>query len=246
MKSDYLNDQYLLETEQEQDFWKKMQDQLLFINEIPAIGNFDAYAKLAQHDLLSLVMPYISSDFEVFKLYLATHVEKCTKSASMAGLPANITEMLKKDAFAKITKAKNQKELENIMLHLLDELKREYRRNNVRKYSHTIQRAIEFIHNHKHQPLTAADVTAHLGVERTHLSRQFHQETGLTITDYIHRVKMDAAEALILGRGYSLTEIADLLGYSSYSYFSRVYKKYKHCLPGETSRQVTASSSALG
>ena len=56
----------------------------------------------------------------------------------------------------------------------------------------------------------------------------------------------DAAEALILGRGYSLTEISDLLGYSSYSYFSRVYKKYKHCLPGETSRQVTASSSALG
>lgn len=32
------------------------------------------------------------------------------------------------------------------MLHLLDELKKEYRRNNVRKYSHTIQRAIEFIH----------------------------------------------------------------------------------------------------
>ena len=52
MKSDYLNDQYLLETEQEQDFWKKMQDQLLFINEIPAIGNFDAYEKLAQHGYL--------------------------------------------------------------------------------------------------------------------------------------------------------------------------------------------------
>ena len=67
-------------------------------------------------------------------------------------------------------------------------------------------------------------MTAHLGVERTHLSRQFHQETGLTITDYIHTVKTDAAEALILGRGYSLTEISDLLGYSSYSYFSRVYK----------------------
>ena len=82
MKSDYLNDQYLLETEQEQDFWKKMQDQLLFINEIPAIGNFDAYEKLAQHGYLDTVMPYISSDFEVFKLYLATHVAKCTEAAS--------------------------------------------------------------------------------------------------------------------------------------------------------------------
>ena len=80
MKSDYLNDQYLLETEQEQDFWKKMQDQLLFINEIPAIGNFDAYEKLAQHGYLDTVMPYISSDFEVFKLYLATHVAKCHRS----------------------------------------------------------------------------------------------------------------------------------------------------------------------
>ena len=135
MKSDYLNDQYLLETEQEQDFWKKMQDQLLFINEIPAIGNFDAYEKLAQHGYLDTVMPYISSDFEVFKLYLATHVAKCTEAASRSGLPSNITELLKKDAFVRITKARTQKELENVMLHLLDELKKEYRRNNVRKYS---------------------------------------------------------------------------------------------------------------
>ncbi len=234
MKSDYMNDQYLLEAEQEQDFGKKMQEQLLFIDEIPAIGSFDAYKKLRQHNLFSIVMPYISTDFEVFKLYVATHVAKCTDSASKAGLPSNITEMLKKNAFVEITKAKNQTDLENCILALLDKLKKEYRQNNVRGYSHTVQRAVEYIHSHKHQPLTAADVTAHVGAERTHLSRQFHRETGLTITDCIHTVKTDAAEELILGRGYSLTEIADLLGYSSYSYFSRVYKKYKGCLPRET------------
>lgn len=235
MKSDYLNDQLLLETEQEENFLEKMQRQLLFLDDIPKIGNFDAYKRLQKHEWFTTVMPYISTDFEVFKLYVATHVFQCSVSASKAGIPSNTTEYIKKDAFVRITKAKNQQELSDIVLDVLAALQKEYSSHNVRHYSHNIQRAVEFIHNHKHQPLRAADVTAHTGMERTNLSRRFHQETGMTITDYIHHVKTDAAEALILGRGYSLTEIADLLGYSSYHYFCRVYKKYKHCLPQETS-----------
>ena len=234
MKSDYINDQLLLETEQERNFLEQMQQQLLFFDEIPEIGHFNAYERLMKGDWFDMVMPYISSDFEVFKLYLATHISQCTAAASNAGIPSNTTEFIKKDAFFRITRAKNQQDLQDIMLDTLKTLQKEYRRYSVRRYSHTIRRAIEFIHNHKHQPLCAADVTAHVGMERTSLSRRFHQETDMTITDYIHTIKTDAAEALILGRGYSLTEIADLLGYSSYNYFCRVYKKYKGCLPKET------------
>lgn len=234
MKSDYMNDQILLETEQDRTFWEKMQRQLLFLDEIPQIGNFNAYERLKEYDWLSMVMPYISTDFEVFKLYLATHVSQCTASASKAGIPSNTTEFIKKESFVKITKAKNQKDLEDIMLNILQTLQTEYHKHGVHHYSHSIQRAVEFIHNHRHQPLCASDVTAHLGMERTNLSRRFRRETGMTITHYIHSIKMDTAESLIFARGYSLTEIADLLGYSSYSYFCRVYKKYKHCLPKET------------
>lgn len=236
MKSDYMNDQLLLETEQEKNFWEKMQRQLLFLNDIPEIGNFSAYQHLEKGDWFAMVMPYISSDFEVFKLYLATHISQCTAAASNVGIPSNTTEFIKKDSFFRITRAKNQQELQDIMADTLKALQKEYRKYSVRRYSHTIRRAIEFIHNHKHQPLCAADVTAHLKMERTNLSRRFHLETGMTITDYIHTIKTDAAEALILARGYSLTEIADLLGYSSYNYFCRVYKKYKGCLPKETGK----------
>lgn len=240
MKSDYMNNQFLLETEQEQDFQEKMQAQLLLWDEIPEIGSFNAYERLKKHEWIATVMPYISSDFEVFKLYVATHISSCTASASRSGLPGNIVDTIKKDAFVRITKATKKQDLEKIMLDILRALQAEYRSHSVHLYSHTIQRAVEFIHLHKHQPLRAADVTDHLKMERTNLSHRFHQETGMTITDYIHSVKMDAAESLILARTYSLTEIADLLGYSSYHYFSRVYKKYKGCLPKEAARMAAS------
>ncbi|MFQ7263326.1 MAG: helix-turn-helix domain-containing protein [Lachnospiraceae bacterium] len=70
-----------------------------------------------------------------------------------------------------------------------------------------------------------------MNLERTSLSRQFHREIGRTLTEYIHGAKMEEAEKLIVSHQYSLVAIANMLGYSSYRYFAKVYKKYRHCPP---------------
>jgi YesN/AraC family two-component response regulator len=49
---------------------------------------------------------------------------------------------------------------------------------------------------------------------------------GQTITEYIHKVKMDFAVQLMESRFYKLNEIAEVLGYPNYAYFSKVFKKF--------------------
>ena len=83
------------------------------------------------------------------------------------------------------------------------------------------------IHDLKMQPITPGKIAQLISVERTYLSKRFHEETGQTMQDYIHSIKIEMAETLIAERNYTLTEIADLLGYSSYTQFSRVYRKYR-------------------
>lgn len=233
MKNDYLSDQISLETEQEQDFLKS--SQLLAIQIAQALQQRDMrrYKDLASSPFIETLAPYITGNFDILKLYIAVHVADCIRSASYNGVPSNLTENLKKRAFVEITKARCNTDLLRIMDNLLKGLAENYQKYAANRYSSSVQRAIEYIHSQRFQPLFANDVANHLHLERTNLSRRFHLETGMTMTEYIHTVKTNLAEELIHSRNYSLMEISDLLGYSSYNYFCKVYKKYKRRLPSE-------------
>ena len=233
MGHDYLSDQMFLETEQEQDFARMSYEFTGQLFQTLRQFDIDKYKSLTSSDYAKLVAPYIGGDFEVLKLYMAAHAADCTRSVTFSGVPKMIAENLKKQAFVKITKARTQKELVDIIEQLIECLMEAHEKYGIGAYSQIIRRAVEYIQSRRFQPLSAGDVARHLHVERTSLSKRFHRETGQTITDYIHTMKMDAAEEMIHSRNYSLLEVSDLLGYSSYNYFCKVYKKYKHCAPSD-------------
>jgi YesN/AraC family two-component response regulator len=233
MKTDYVTTQHLLETEQEQDF---MKDTLRFTSSLEETirrGDFKNYKRLLQDSYVEILAPYTFTDIEIAKLYVAVHANDLTNALSNTGLPSNITENLKKETFMQITKAGRIDDLRQISLNLVNHLEQEYKKYNLKHYSYTIQRAVEYIHTRRFQAVSTSSVAKHLDVEQTHLSKCFHEEVGMTLTDYVHSMKTDMAKTLILRRCYSLMEISDMLGYGSYHYFCKVFKKYQHRLPSQ-------------
>ena len=93
-------------------------------------------------------------------------------------------------------------------------------------FSPLVKEAVNQIHCNKRRPVSLKNIAEVLHVNASHLSKVFHQETGKTVSDYILMVKMDWAKYLIDSEIYSLSEISQQLGYSSYSYFSQRFKKY--------------------
>ncbi len=72
--------------------------------------------------------------------------------------------------------------------------------------------------------------------ERVHLSREyvahiFKRETGKTVIEYANERKMLIAKDLILGGKLSLQDVALSLGFTNYSYFSKVFKKHFNTSP---------------
>lgn len=233
MKTDYVTTQHLLETEQEQDF---MKDTLRFTSSLEELirrGDFKNYKRLLQDSYVEILAPYTFTDIEIAKLYVAVHANDLTNALSDMGLPSNITENLKKEAFMQITKAGRIDDLRQISLNLVNHLEQEYKKYNLKHYSYTIQRAVDYIHTRRFQAVSTSSVAKYLDVEQTHLSKCFHEEVGMTLTDYVHTMKTDMAKTLILRRAFSLMEISDMLGYGSYHYFCKVFKKYQHCLPSQ-------------
>lgn len=90
-----------------------------------------------------------------------------------------------------------------------------------------------YIQHHLSEPITAEEIAKELYLSRPYLSRKFIEETGESLTDFILKEKTEEAKRLLRYSDKSLTAISNFLGFSSQSHFSRVFKKYAACTPGE-------------
>lgn len=84
--------------------------------------------------------------------------------------------------------------------------------------------AVRYVNANFRQELTLNGVAEQIGVSASYLSTQFHQATGLRFTDYLHKLRIEAAKEIIAERpwlkGY---EVGELVGYQSSKYF---YQKF--------------------
>ena len=96
-----------------------------------------------------------------------------------------------------------------------------------------------YIQHHLSEPITAEDIAKELYLSRPYLSRKFIEETGESLTDFILKEKTEEAKRLLRYSDKTLTAISNYLGFSSQSHFSRVFKKYSACTPGEYREKYT-------
>lgn len=99
--------------------------------------------------------------------------------------------------------------------------------------SKLMRRARDYILGHIGEAITTEALSKELGMNRTYLCSLFTEETGLTINQYVTQVKMEEAKRLMEITSKSTAEIAEYLGYSTQSYFQRVFKTRTGMTPGE-------------
>ena len=59
----------------------------------------------------------------------------------------------------------------------------------------------------------------------------FKRDTGITINDYITKIRMEKAIEMLKDPSVKLYDICYAVGYSDPSYFSKVFKKYTGLSP---------------
>ncbi|MBQ2953932.1 MAG: helix-turn-helix transcriptional regulator [Clostridia bacterium] len=103
-------------------------------------------------------------------------------------------------------------------------------------YPRPILRCTEYIHTHLHARITVEELCAVSGLSRSHLSRLFRRETGLSIGQYITLQKVDAARKALEFTDQPVSDIAHTLAFSSESHFITVFRRATGTTPGEYRR----------
>ena len=89
-----------------------------------------------------------------------------------------------------------------------------------------VARARKFIEKTLADPLPLPLVARHAGLSESHFCRVFKEATGLTLTDYINRRRIEWAKKELLKPQARVSEIAFHIGYQSLSQFNRSFARF--------------------
>ena len=104
-------------------------------------------------------------------------------------------------------------------------------------YSRQVHRCMDYIDKHLQQPLTVKKLAEELELSEAYLSVLFKRETGVALSEFIRRRRVDTAKTLLTYTEFSCLEIAEYLCFSSDSHFSRVFHEYTGQSPSAYRRE---------
>ena len=100
-------------------------------------------------------------------------------------------------------------------------------------YSPIIKKAVDYISLNLGNHLSLKEVAATIHVNASHLSRKFKEETGLTMTEFIHEKRIAEAKLYLQREDISINDVAFMVGFNDLNYFSKVFKKLTSLTPSQ-------------
>ncbi|UUX35291.1 response regulator transcription factor [Fundicoccus culcitae] len=85
--------------------------------------------------------------------------------------------------------------------------------------------AINYVQEHYTENITLKDIAEKLFIHEAYFSKLFNEETEVGFNAYVNYIRIENAKRLIIYSDQQLKEISTTVGFSSHSYFNRVFKQ---------------------
>ncbi|MGO4936182.1 response regulator transcription factor [Fundicoccus sp. Sow4_H7] len=85
--------------------------------------------------------------------------------------------------------------------------------------------AIQYVQEHYTENITLKDIADKLFIHEAYFSKLFNEETEVGFNAYVNFIRIENAKRLIIYSDQQLKEISTTVGFSSHSYFNRVFKQ---------------------
>ncbi len=96
-----------------------------------------------------------------------------------------------------------------------------------------LKKLFKYVQNHYHEPIHVSDMADLCNMNYSYFSRYFKKLTGKTFVEYVNYIRLTEAEKLLLTTNLNVTQIAFSTGFSSASYFIKIFKKHRGLSPNK-------------
>jgi AraC-like DNA-binding protein len=94
-----------------------------------------------------------------------------------------------------------------------------------------IDNAVQYIRESYRENLNLGQLLQLTNYSKSHFIRLFKESTGMNISEYINKYRIEKACLDLLYTNNNITEIATANGFNNIQYFSRKFKEYMKCTP---------------
>ena len=91
--------------------------------------------------------------------------------------------------------------------------------------SHIMNELLYYISLHYSEPITLETLASHVNEKTSHVSYLFYKYKQIRPIDYLINYRIKIATDFLRSGDYTVTEVANMVGYKDVCYFSRIYKK---------------------
>ena len=158
------------------------------------------------------------------KLFINSCIAVCYQlSAYVQFFTSNAHLALVEDTVFQLQRVETAQESERHMLSLMD-----YIHDVARKHprdSPAIEKSIDYIAGHYSEKLSLDEISSYVYLNKSYFSELFKKEIGINYNDYINQVRIQRACELMAEGRYTLSDIAQMVGFSDQNYFSKVFKR---------------------
>lgn len=102
------------------------------------------------------------------------------------------------------------------------------------RYSSLIHHSLLTIHQKFAEKLSLLDIASEVHANPTYLSRKFHEEVGVSFSEYVIHYRIQTAKRLLVANtSWTISDVAEMSGFSSQHYFSTQFRKVEGISPTE-------------
>jgi AraC-like DNA-binding protein len=190
-------------------------------------GNLNYKSVLAQSkQLMSIGQMSKGDPLRQAKNAVIVLISLCTQAAIQGGMSPEHAYILGNYYIQSVESCQMISDITLISSAMFDDyIKRVHKCKPAHPLSHAVQECCGYIEMHLEEEIDAAMLATRLGYAEYYLTRKFKKETGLSMSDYIKREKMEHAKDLLLYTEKNILEISELLHFCSPSYFSETFKQ---------------------
>ncbi|WP_341357392.1 response regulator [Rossellomorea sp. y25] len=96
-----------------------------------------------------------------------------------------------------------------------------------------IQEIVSYVETYYMEDISLEKLSKMFFLTREHISRTFKKETGLTLSKYVMKLRIDQAKSWLQETEETIYSISTMLGYQDEKYFSKLFKKVTGMTPFE-------------
>lgn len=91
----------------------------------------------------------------------------------------------------------------------------------------------KYIREHMVDNISVTSIAEELHFNPQYLMRAFKNKTGMSILEYITKARIDTAKKILAETNMPIKEVASMVGYGDYAYFTRVFRKETDLSPSQ-------------